>query len=636
MDGRIGDLHVRYRTPRGSVAIAAGVPAVHRALAARLGDAIGERLAHVLPQDAAVIVVRELSARVTLGPSDWTLDARAIDRISRASCAALADVLHADPPPDLVMRFDDEPAFIGSFIVDLLGGTAWDRWYFGAFQRYRDGEVKSTLAAVLEDHRHFVPLVFAWLARRGRLAAVLALIGAAPARRLVTGATGSDAAAPADIGVLVHAAKQLLHAMGWGGLPDDGVRDAVAAYLATSPVPPSWSERRSLSAWVLACADGVAAALLRAGFARPGSMARDCVHSLLAGPLDWLDGPWIEERVLAERGSGGRGREDAAPSREVLAASHQRALSALARFVEEGRAGLDRGTDGDALVVRLVASLAEICVNSAALDRALIVSAERIAAAWVAIRDSPAGRPAIRGALHESPSSNATALDPHLAGRIAAVRAMAPPALAVLRALVSVTMREEDGAAQSTPYGGLFLLVRGVLDVRLQALTRDAGVPFDLLLAGLAAEWFAARPPYDAPTALWVGRDDADRDALMEHGDGLAALRDALVQALVDQRCLDAPPVEVRETAPMAAIAWLVIRAWSRWLPGLAAASVPFLIGKGLTRQARVTTTKTTIDVALAPAPLDVVLQMAGYLRPLETVAWLDGRRVVFSVRPLA
>jgi hypothetical protein len=138
------------------------------------------------------------------------------------------------------------------------------------------------------------------------------------------------------------------------------------------------------------------------------------------------------------------------------------------------------------------------------------------------------------------------------------------------------------------------------------------------------------------PTALWTGRDDVDLAAL-KHLDGrLAMLRDALVQVLVDQRCLDTPPADALEAAPIAAIAWLVIRAWSRWLPGLSTASVPFLLGKGLTRWARVATTAATIDVALDPKPLDVVLQMAGYLRPLDTVAWLNGRRLVFSVRPMA
>ncbi len=119
----------------------------------------------------------------------------------------------------------------------------------------------------------------------------------------------------------------------------------------------------------------------------------------------------------------------------------------------------------------------------------------------------------------------------------------------------------------------------------------------------------------------------------------MAALRRFAARSprvLVDQRCLDAPPAAALDAGPIAGIAWLVIRAWSRWLPGLAGASVPFLIGKGLARSARVTATESTIEVALEPAPLDVVLEMAGYLRALDTVPWLNGRRLVFSVQRLA
>ena len=244
-----------------------------------------------------MIVVRELTARVALGPSDWSLDGRAVDRISRASCAALADALHADPPPDLVMRFDDEPAFIGSFIVDLLGGTAWDRWYFGAFQRYRDGDVKATLTAVLADHQQYTPLVFAWLARRGRLAAVLALIGSAPARRLVTGRQSSDAMTPADLGVLIDAAMQLLHAMGWNRQPEEAAQKAVTAYLATGPLrrPGAIAGRCPPGCW------RVRRPRLRHWSARDGSALirrRDAVRGLLSGALDWLDRTWIEERLF--------------------------------------------------------------------------------------------------------------------------------------------------------------------------------------------------------------------------------------------------------------------------------------------------------------------------------------------------
>jgi hypothetical protein len=49
--------------------------------------------------------------------------------------------------------------------------------------------------------------------------------------------------------------------------------------------------------------------------------------------------------------------------------------------------------------------------------------------------------------------------------------------------------------------------------------------------------------------------------------------------------------------------------------------------------------TPTSVTVTLEPAPLDIVLEMAGYLRPIEMLPWLAGRSVVFVVagrRPAA
>ena len=61
---------------------------------------------------------------------------------------ALTDLLREADVPDVVMRFADEAEFIGSFILDLLEETAWDRWYFGAFESYRRGGARESVAVV--------------------------------------------------------------------------------------------------------------------------------------------------------------------------------------------------------------------------------------------------------------------------------------------------------------------------------------------------------------------------------------------------------------------------------------------------------------------------------------------------------
>jgi hypothetical protein len=127
------------------------------------------------------------------------------------------------------------------------------------------------------------------------------------------------------------------------------------------------------------------------------------------------------------------------------------------------------------------------------------------------------------------------------------------------------------------------------------------------------------------------------------------SLEDALLEVLRNQRAFDALPAQdAIEPEPRAAVApgasddvrraiarigWMLLRAWSRWLPGIGQSQRPFLVDNCLRRGARVHVTPSVIGVQLDPAPLDVVLEMAGYFRPIERVAWLDGRTMTFSVR---
>lgn len=83
----------------------------------------------------------------------------------------------------------------------------------------------------------------------------------------------------------------------------------------------------------------------------------------------------------------------------------------------------------------------------------------------------------------------------------------------------------------------------------------------------------------------------------------------------------------------IARIAWMIMRAWSRWLPGISGAKPSFLLRNCLQRLGRVRVSNEEIAVQLDSAPLDVVLEMAGYFRPIEFVPWLNRRTITFSVR---
>jgi len=218
----------------------------------------------------------------------------------------------------------------------------------------------------------------------------------------------------------------------------------------------------------------------------------------------------------------------------------------------------------------------------------------------------------------------------------------------VLRALAGTAVGAgADGDPMES--AGLYLLTRGVLDVQLSMHAADAGVPPDLLRAALATHWFGISAPFDRATALWVGTESDELAGLSDCAAGLADLERSLFATLVDQRTLDAmPPDDADAVAPgvsllargcpaaqarfVARIAWMVMRAWSRWLPGIGQASPAFLLGHALARGGRARVSDSRIDVFLDPASLDVVLEMAGYFKPIESVAWLGGRTVTFAV----
>lgn len=124
----------------------------------------------------------------------------------------------------------------------------------------------------------------------------------------------------------------------------------------------------------------------------------------------------------------------------------------------------------------------------------------------------------------------------------------------------------------------------------------------------------------------------------------LDALNDALLDLLIDRHVLDAATAReiiagdaaalghAHQTARATTTACILLRGWAHWLPGVAGSSALFLLQRSVRRGGSVRISEQRIDVELAPAPLDVVLQMAGYLAPIGQVEWLGGRSVVFTL----
>jgi hypothetical protein len=133
----------------------------------------------------------------------------------------------------------------------------------------------------------------------------------------------------------------------------------------------------------------------------------------------------------------------------------------------------------------------------------------------------------------------------------------------------------------------------------------------------------------DGPASFWVGSPRPDFSACSPDDGRLRELQRALELLLRDQHLREAA---VPDDSTYPRVAALVVRAWARWLPAVHGATIAFLVRNCLARAGRVRISETEIDVLLDPAPLDVVLEMAGCFRPLESVGWLGARRMSFAV----
>lgn len=651
MDDRIGALHLHYRIRGGGSLWPALFAGFDRAVRAGLGEALSRRMTAMLGDDKAVIVVREIKAFVALDKTDCTLDSQVVEYISRASAQAVLTMLSGDPPADSVMRFEDQTEFVASFIVALIDGSAWDRWYYGAFHRYRRADPIATLRAVLEESGAEVATVFSWLSRRGHLAALLALISPREARRLLDGgAKPPDLPHPADgSAILVGAAKRLLALLEPQRGDPSGFDQRIELFLAARPIAPDWTSTSSLSVWVMQLLHFVLR--LHDVIPTPTPREQDAIRALLAGPLDWLDTRWLEAQLFgAAQGSQGAPAAIPALRRQLLTPRQERVLDLLARSLRDGVLNL-AGIDGeDEIIVRLIASAGAGVASGGPLDRSIIAVIEQAVRAFLATQGSSPAVPAGLGANHASgqPACNAS-LRPHAVGSIEALRAAGPSALALLDAMLSAHGQVAE-PAKASESAGIFLLARAVTDMRLPALARQTKVALAPLLAALAAKWSGAALPADHAMALWSGAERADPADLDAAGSALEALNDALVELLLDRHVLSAAmardviandaaslnhelPCARQTDHCLAATACILLRGWAHWMPGVADSSPLFLLERTVRRAGSVCLSDQRILVEFDPAPLDIVLQMAGYLAPIDNVAWLSGRSVFFTLR---
>jgi hypothetical protein len=308
-------------------------------------------------------------------------------------------------------------------------------------------------------------------------------------------------------------------------------------------------------------------------------------------------------------------------------------------------------------VARLLAALAEQEPEMARDPHSRVI-VEQIAAAWAAVGSAAAPRRVMEAIAAGDPAtvvaawSGATgAARPGSAvaeSALMTVARLGEQAGAVLAALGGPEpdgrrpgLQAGDPTAVDSPVAGVLLLARVVLDVRLTDLAERHGYPPNgpgHLLAAVGLRWAGMVDPDDGaldPAIRLLAGRDAPRTAHELAAGWHAVTSDAhnrwrgVVEELLSRHRLSpADPA----AGPVDLTADALLRIWVRWLRGFEQSSIPFLLEQFVRRPGTIVERPDGVMVRLSGRPLDIVLKMSGYFRPIEVLPGTTGRRIEFAV----
>jgi hypothetical protein len=628
--------HTRYRIAGGS---GAAVARLDHDVRARVSEAYAEALEQAFGNDPAVYVLRHVHAELTVVNPSLAGETAIARRWAGRTCAAVVRTVMRDgEDASKVMRFDDTPQFVGQFLADLIDGVAWDRWYYGAFSMYRQLALEEAIRAILLDFRDGLGAILRALAARGRLRAALARLSTSCAQELWRTALLQlpDESRREQFRIFVRTAMRIADMLElWAGDRPDEIQ-LVAAYDEASPQPPDWKQRRSLGETVLAVLSfAERSGLLRVTGSASHAAFRERRAEILAD-LDWLDHEWLgaalDAWLLESAPVPAQTQMPAPPRAAALTALQRRILERLRELLESGAVALlNDDPDSPQNALALFAALA-VAEPSIALHAAVPPAITWILQTWKRIGTAekrPADTPAQRLIL---------VLDALLCGDNESIPSPSQPQLAPDAILATAILA--PGRIVESRYAGLFLLWRAILDTRLTQLAAALGaLPVSGVLLALAAEWTGETADrLDDGVVLWSGcvaETSALAQIALVDAARIEALRQEIERLMRDRSAFApslAPSAEDERAAPLAAIANYTVRLWAHWLPGIAQSDVAWLLQQLVLRRGTLRVDDRSIAVSLAPAPLDVVLGMAGYLKPVAEVPWLGDRRITFEI----
>jgi hypothetical protein len=678
----IGRWHCRYRIVNGQPEAALAAASLEKDVRSRVLDLYSAALEQALEDDPAVYILRQVHVPLLFhGASSADRTALARKWAARTAREVIRGIVKHAADSSQLVRFSDEAEYISYFIADLLDDAVWQRWYYGPFSRFRLVAKNEAVLAVLLENREQLEAILRHLAELGRLRAALDLLDESASGRLWREAIQPPVSVPSEIEfrTFVRAAYDLINALElWAAVPPSEDR-FLSEYVAERPTMPDWMDRRSLASAVLSV---VRFAARRSLLARIHEATAQSLHERIVertAALDWLDFEWLVQMLaeyLTYQRSAAPALHLAVPAKAI--SPYQRLLfERLRQLVGAGMLSLDShipdsGSNALGWYAALVAVDPELASKAGAASavklllacwKVLLASPDPITL-LEAIRSGAAGRvlAGLAGLAQEAVRAALT-IGSAEQDAIRAAAAIGAPAADVLTALIG-TMPMRVSSAPGVPFeshcAGLYLLLRALIDVRVPQMAAAAGAePLSAVLLALGIQWAGEHAVQDLELdrglALWCGlsEDAGAVDTILGTVEPQAydALAEAVRDLMTARRMLDpslplvdSPPQEWMATLnagwplgasvnlPLVLTAIGLLQLWARWLPGISNSSLPYLLTNLIRRSGVIEVRRQHIDVVLRPAPLDVVLEMSGYLAEISAVPWLEGRKVTLRI----
>jgi hypothetical protein len=664
MEPRIGHWHCRYRLigTTGEAALAAA--RLEREVRPRVSEAYADVLAQAFANDPAVYVLRRVKVRLALNgalaESEVALARQWADRIGSAVVRCVAG---DDDHSGNLVRFLDEPDYVAHFILDLLNDAAWQRWYYGAFSKYRGQPKKEAILALLNERRADLAAIFRRLQNLNSLDRVLALIDGSAASRLWSDAaqTSGEPYTAEAYRLFVRSALRILELLSVWSASAPAESTLLEEYLHSRPLLPDWTDRRSLAAAVLNVIRYAIGRRYVSGLNREAAERFSQIAEQIASEFDWLDTEWLNDTLLAWLAEALPGQAPATlPSRHPTATPlHRQIVERLRDLLRSGAVVIDL-TEATAAInaLRLYAALAvaDSELASHAAVRALIDHLLACACLIAEASDSQL----MLAAMRKGDAASALASMPgKVQDAIRNLSAHGPAAVEALEEIIKASAaRPPQAAGRRLPSecAGLFLLARAVIEARIPQLAEVAGAgPLSSVLLAIGLVWMGGRGLRGAMTdpglALWCGFA-AEEHSVAEQLSALDAAGCerllAKVQELFEDRASldssldpavpesglaeltnDLPP-DISIADSLTRVAVYAFKLWARWLPGLSQSSPLYLLRNLVRRAGVLVISDDRLDVLLKPGAMDVVLEMASYTKELSEVTWLGGRQVSF------